>query len=261
MPALASEPVQVRLRRIQSALGVQADGVLGPETLSALEARLDIAPKRTTSSLGCSRTALDEIVRFEVSSPAYYTKKLQRPIWPGEQSGVTIGIGYDLGVTSRSQIEADWRAHLNDSDLDLLLVAQGVTGESARQLAKGLSSVVIPFDMACTVFYQSTLPLYARRTRDTYPGTESLPADAQGMLLSLIYNRGTKLTGPARTEMAKIKPLVRGGVDNLDAIADQIESMVRLWPKSKGLRDRRLREAQLIRTADRTYDPGEIVRV
>jgi len=41
----------------------------------------------------------------------------------------------------------------------------------------------------------------------------------------------------------------------------QIESMVRLWPKSKGLRDRRLREAQLIRTADRTYDPGEIVRV
>jgi hypothetical protein len=35
MPALASEPVQVRLRRIQTALGVQVDGVLGPETLSA----------------------------------------------------------------------------------------------------------------------------------------------------------------------------------------------------------------------------------
>jgi hypothetical protein len=261
MPALASEPVQVRLRRIQTALGVQVDGVLGPETLSALEARLDIAPKPSTWSLECSRRTLDEIVRFEVSSPAYYAKKLQRPIWPGEQSGVTIGIGYDLGVTSRPQITADWAAHLDESDLDLLLVAQGVTGGSARQIAKSLSSVVIPFDMACTVFYQSTLPLYARRTRSTYPGTESLPADAQGMLLSLVYNRGTKLTGPTRTEMAKIKQLVPGGTANLDAIADQVESMVRLWPKSKGLRDRRMREAQITRAADHKYDPDEIVRV
>jgi hypothetical protein len=261
MPVLASEPVQVRLRRIQAVLGVQADGVLGPETLSALEARLDISPKRTTWSLECSRRTLDEIVRFEVSSEAYYEKKLQRPMWPGEQSGVTIGIGYDLGVTPRAQITADWQVHLNDSDLDLLRVAQGVTGESARQVAKSLSSVVIPFDMACTVFYQSTLPLYARRTRETYPGTESLPADAQGMLLSLIYNRGTKLTGSTRTEMAEIKGLVRGGIAKLSAIADEIESMVRLWPNSKGLRDRRMREAQIIRNADRKYDAEELVRV
>jgi hypothetical protein len=139
MPALPSEPVQVRLRRIQAALGVEADGVLGPETLTALEARLEIVPKPATWSLECSRDTLDEIVRFEVSSPAYYQKKLQRPTWPGERSGVTIGIGYDLGVTSRKQIVADWDAHLNSTDLDLLLVAQGVTGESARHLVKGLS--------------------------------------------------------------------------------------------------------------------------
>jgi hypothetical protein len=261
MPALLSEPVQARLRRIQTALGVDADGALGPETLSALEARLDLAPKPATSSLECSKRTLDEIVRFEVSSPGFYQKKLQRPTWPGEQSGVTIGIGYDLGVTSRKQITIDWQVHLNDTDLDLLLVAQGVTGESARQLVKGLSSVVIPFDMACAVFYQSTLPLFARMTRERYPGTQSLPADAQGMLLSLIYNRGTKVTGPTRTEMAAIEPLVRGGAGNLGAIADQIESMVRLWPNSKGLRDRRVREAQILRAADRKYDPDEIVRV
>lgn len=261
MPALPSEPVQVRLRRIQAALGVEADGVLGPETLTALEARLDIVPKPATWSLECSRDTLDEIVRFEVSSPAYYQKRLQRPTWPGEQSGVTIGIGYDLGVTSRKQIVADWDAHLNSTDLDLLLVAQGVTGESARQLVKGLSNVVIPYDMACAVFYQSTLPQFARMTRDTYPGTQSLPADAQGMLLSLVYNRGTKLSGAARTEMADIVPLVRGGVAKLGAIADRIESMVRLWPNSKGLRDRRMREAQLIRAADHEYESDELVRV
>jgi peptidoglycan hydrolase-like protein with peptidoglycan-binding domain len=261
MPVLASEPIQVRLRRIQTALGVTADGVLGPETLSALEAKLDIAPKSTTWSLECSRRSLDEIVRFEVSSASFYERTLQRPTWPGEHSGVTIGIGYDLGVTSRKQAVADWEPHLNDSDLNLLLVAQGVTGESASQLAKSLSSIVIPFSTACTVFYQSTLPLFARRTRDTYPGTQSLPADAQGMLLSLIYNRGIRLSGTSRTEMAAIKPLVHGGVANLSEIAEQIESMTRLWPKSKGLRARRLREAAIIREADRKYDPEELVRV
>jgi hypothetical protein len=261
MPALSSEPVQARLRRIQTALGIRADGVLGPETLSALETRLDIAPKPASWSLECSRRSLDEIVSFEVSSPAYYQKKLRRPTWPGEKSGVTIGIGYDLGVTSRKQIAADWQVHLNDTDLDLLLVAQGVTGEGARQLVKGLASVVIPYDIACAVFYQSTLPRFARMTRETYPGTQSLPADAQGMLLSLVYNRGTKITGATRTEMEEIEPLVRGGAANLDAIADRIESMVRLWPGSKGLRDRRMREAQIIRAADREYEPQEVVRV
>jgi hypothetical protein len=261
MPASPSQPVQVRLRRIQTALGVQADGVLGPETLSALETRLEISPKPSIWSLECSSRSLDEIVRFEVSSRQYYEKFLQRPTWPGEHSGVTIGIGYDLGVTSRKQIATDWDPHLNDTDLDLLLVAQGVTGETARKLAKSLSSVLILFDVACAVFYRDTLPLFARLTRDTYPGIEALPADAQGMLLSLVYNRGTRLSGPTRTEMAQIKPLVRGGSANLSAIADCIESMARLWPNSKGLRDRRRDEARLVRNAARTCDAGEVLRV
>jgi hypothetical protein len=261
MPILASEPMQVRLRHIQAALGVTVDGVLGPETLSALEAKLDLAPKSTAWSLECSRRCLDEIVAFEVSSPGFYEKKLQRPTWPGEDSGVTIGIGYDLGAASRKQIAADWEPQLNDTDLDLLLVAQGVKGASARQLAKSLSSIVIPFTTACAVFYQSTLPQFARRTRDTYSGVEALPADAQGMLLSLVYNRGGQLSGPTRTEMAAIKPLVSGGVANLSAIAGQIESMARLWPSSKGLRDRRVREAKIVREADRKYDPDELVRI
>lgn len=261
MPAAASELVQVRLRRIQTALGVDADGVIGPETLSALESRLGISPKPSSWSLECSRSSLDEIVRFEVSSPAYYAKKLQRPTWPGGQSGVTIGIGYDLGMTSRVQIRNDWSAHLNDSDVDLLLVTQGVTGDGASKLIKGLSGVVIPFDVASAVFYQSTLPMFAAKTSQTFGRTQALPADAQGMLLSLVYNRGTRLTGPARTEMAVIKQLLEGDNPDIDAIADQFESMVRLWPDLKGLRDRRMREAKIVRGADREYSAQEVVRV
>lgn len=256
-----ADPVGTRLRRIQRALGVQADGLLGPETLSALETRLDIATASRATSLQCSRASLDEIVRFEVSSQAYYEKTLQRPTWPGAQSGVTIGIGYDIGMTPRRQIDADWRGEIADADLEALQEAQGVKGEAAKRLAQQLSQVSIPFDVAARVFYRSTLPRFAKLTRGTYPGVHALPADAQGMLLSLVYNRGASLSGPARAEMATIKPLVKGGVANLTAIAEQFEQMVRLWPALSGLQKRRQREAALIRAADRVYADDELIRV
>ena len=98
-----------------------------------------------------------------------------------------------------------------------------------------------------------------------WEGIRAVPslADAQAMLLSLIYNRGTSLDKKEdrRREMVAIKPLVKKGVAALADIAEQVESMVRLWPKSKGLRDRRKREAKVIRGADRTYDPSELVRL
>lgn len=261
MPQAIAGQLETRLRRIQSALGVRPDGVLGPETLSALEARLEIAPSKTATSLECSIAGLALIVQFEVSSKAHYEARLHRPTWPGGQSGVTIGIGYDLGVTAKSQIDADWSGRVSDVDLAALRAVQGVTGPAAKTLAQGLSHVSIPFTVAETVFYQITLPRYAGKTRKTYPGTERFPADAQAMLLSLIYNRGTKLTGETRTEMAAIEPLIRAGVDNLDAIADQFESMTRLWPTLPGLQKRRRKEATVIRASKRSYSADELVRL
>lgn len=261
MPDPVSSPLVTRVRRIQAALGVRPDGVLGPETLSALETRLQIKATPAATSLECSMSSLEQIVQFEVTSRAAYEQKYQRPIWPGGESGVTIGIGYDLGVTGRKQIQADWSGEIPDSDLAALLVVQGVTGPNAKKLAQGLAKVSIPYSVAETVFFQSTLPRYASRTRTTYPGIEELPADAQGMMLSLIYNRGTRLTGPSRTEMAAIKPLVPKGITQLDAIADQFESMVRLWPTVPGLQKRRKREAQIIRNSQRAYTPEELIRL
>ncbi|MDA0702644.1 MAG: peptidoglycan-binding protein [Proteobacteria bacterium] len=40
--------------------------------------------------------AVGFIVRHEVSSRGYYESHLQAPAYPGAESGVTIGIGYDL---------------------------------------------------------------------------------------------------------------------------------------------------------------------
>jgi hypothetical protein len=260
MPAPAA-PLTSRLRRIQQALGVEADGVLGPETLTALEARLDIRASTRAVSLECSRTSLDLILRFEVGSRARYEREFQRPVWPGASSGVTIGIGYDLGLAGKKEIVADWEAYLSEAELAALLAVQGVCGLPAKQLASGVRHVLIPLAAAEEVFYTRTLPAFAALTRSAFPGVDQLPPDAQGMLLSLVYNRGAGLKGPRRREMAGIAALLRGSGPKLEDIARQLESMKRLWPDYQGLRDRRQREADVIRAADRSYTREEIVRV
>ena len=262
-PVLVVEPIDRRLARIQRELGVAADGMLGPETLTALEER--ILPKKklaqTPSSLEVSARGLDEIVAFEVTSRTFYEKKLRRPTWPGVESGVTIGIGYDVGMTSRKQIESDWRGWIADAALDRLLTAQGIRGVAARKLAQALHDIDVEFEAACTVFYRSTLPRFAALTLETYPGIDALPADAQAMVLSLVYNRGASLKGSRRRHMAALRPLIAGGLENLDLIAGQFDAMTELWPDSKGLRDRRRREAVLIRASDRRYADDELIRV
>lgn len=260
MPA-PREDAKDRLRRIQDALGVESDGLLGPETLTALELRLGITIKESAASLQCSRRSLEFIVACEVGSAQMYEQKFRHPVWPGGESGVTIGIGYDLGYTPRAEIESDWGPHLEQPDRAALLTAQGFKGESARQLAKNLKQVVVPFVDAEQVFYVNTLPRYARLTHTAFPGVEKLPADAQGALLSLVYNRGASVAGERRREMLEIRNLLAAGGSVLEPIAAQFESMTRLWPEVKGLRDRRLKEAALVRAARRKYTRSEIVRV
>jgi hypothetical protein len=94
-----------------------------------------------------------------------------------------------------------------------------------------------------------------------FPGADALPADAQAMLLSLVYNRGPGLNGSRRAHMAAIAPLALGGVRNLDAIAEQFDRMAGLWPDAPGLQIRRHQEATMLREAKRKYTASELVRV
>lgn len=269
-----------RIKQLQQKLGLNADGVIGPVTLSRIEAIIDehLAAKKPDKpaavetpptppeaapvfSMIVSKRALDKIVEYEVSSEAIYTKKYQKPIYPGGASGVTVGIGYDVGHNTKTQIDADWRGKISDADLELLKTAAGIKGAAAGALIPNLKSITVPFAAAREVFYVRTLPRYARDTRGIYPGVEKLPADAQGALLSLIFNRGSSLTGDRRREMKAIVPLVAAG--NLAGIAQEISAMKRLWSKSQfpGLHKRRDDEAELVRTARSTYAPDELIKV
>lgn len=259
--------VRERLQALQRLLGVSPDGLLGPVTLSRLEAVLARClpdapePEASDANLVVSQRGLDLIVSHEIGSEANYRRGLSHPVWPGGQSGVTIGIGYDLGHTAPTQIEKDWRGHITDADLAKLLTVAGKKGETAKQARASVRHVEVPFEAAKEVFYTSTLPRFAQITRRAYPGVERLPADAQAALLSLVYNRGASKSGASRREMKAIEPLVEDG--DLGGIAEQIRAMKRLWVGKglPGLLRRRDEEADLIAHADRDYNADELVRL
>jgi hypothetical protein len=276
MPTLS---VTERLKAIQRRLGLTPDGLLGPVTLTRLEALLDgslftgtpAAPPATPSpdtsvplpehNLVASTRGLDKIVAFEISSEAFYRSRLQNPIWPGGASGVTIGIGYDLGFNTAAQIEKDWRGKLPDADLAKLVTVAEKKGDAARRALAGVRQVVVPFEPAKAVFYTSTLPRFARMTRQAFPGVEALFADAQAALLSLVYNRGASMSGSSRSEMRAIRDLVPR--KDLAGIAAQLRAMKRLWDPNElpGLHRRRDEEAALVAGADRPYGADELVRL
>ena len=265
MSKYSEDALEQRIKRIQSHLGVPDDGIIGPTTLTALENALFSDQQKEALaghySLAVSRNGLDLLVKHEISSAHYYRKFLSHPTWPGGGSGITIGIGYDLGYNSKRQIRKDWGDFLSDMDLERLIAASGLKGDVAREALNGVKSVTVPLECAQRVFYESTLSRYAASTRKTYPGVERLFPDAQAGLLSLVYNRGTSLKGPRRKEMAAIKPLV--AQQDYEGISQQIRAMKRLWENKglDGLLKRREDEARLVSLSERIYEDSEIVRI
>ncbi len=257
--------IKKRIEQIQKHLGVEADGLIGTTTLTALENALFDQHQRLaiakSYSLTVSKKGLGQLVKHEISSQAYYNKFLSSPVWPGGQSGITIGIGYDLGYNSSTQIRRDWAGEIGEMELEKLVVIAGLKGDSAKAAVGGVKHIKIGLSQAETVFYRGTLPRYAASTLKAYPGADELHADAQAGLLSLVFNRGTKMSGAVRREMAAIRPLVKD--QDYGGIAAQIRAMKRLWEGKglDGLLKRRDDEADLINQSKRLYSEDELVNV
>ena len=197
---------------------------------------------------GISQASCNVIIASEISSQSVYVRKYQRPEWPGEQSGATIGIGYDIGQNSRAQFRDDWNGKLPESVLAALEKACGITGAAAQAVTAKLRQmprVVVPWDAAIDVFSNHDIPRYMAMCRAALPGFDDLPPDCKGVILSICFNRGPSFrkAGPRYNEMRAIRACMVSG--NLAGIPAQIRSMKRLWPDSRGLRDRRDVEAAL----------------
>ena len=200
-----------------------------------------------------NKKSLDLILEFEVGGGEnYYNKFLKNPAWPGEQSGVTIGVGYDLGYVNKAEFSEDWK-DLPKETFDRLYKVVGIKGYNAKNLIRGLKDISIPWDLALKVFNNKTVTKFYNLTRQTFPNFDNLPEDAKGGLVSLVFNRGAALEGDRRREMK----LIRDGMKlvstfdqkALTFIANQIRNMKRIWiggSIEKGMSRRRDAEAKII---------------
>jgi len=192
--------------------------------------------------------AFQLILNFEVGGgETYYNRKFAKPTWPGnDASGVTIGIGYDLGQNTVEQYTNDWKSRLEKWPFSLLRSSVGMKGADAKARLPLVATVLIPWTEALAVFRSSTIPRFYRMTAEAYPGFQSLPGDVQGALVSLIYNRGPGMDGDRRVEMRQIGEAVARM--DLPAIAVALRAMKRLWEGQgmDGLIARREAEAKLV---------------
>ena len=200
-----------------------------------------------------SKKSLDLILEFEVGGGEnYYNKFLKNPVWPEGQSGVTIGVGYDLGYVNKTEFSEDWK-DLPKEIFDRLYKVVGIKGYNAKNLIRGLKDITIPWELALKVFNNKTVTKFYNLTRQTFPNFDNLPEDAKGGLVSLVFNRGAALEGDRRREMK----LIRDGMKlvstfdqkALTFIANQIRNMKRIWiggSIEKGMSRRRDAEAKII---------------
>lgn len=247
------------VKQVQSVLGgLKVDGIDGKKTWGAILERLAPTDKPTMKNTSSDTSALSPralklIIDYEVGGgKSYYNSALKRPCYPGGQSGVTIGIGYDLGYNTAAQFKSDWGSSLDFSDFNRLSAHLGKKGSQAKLSIPSVRDISIEWETALEVFKKSTIPRFIKETLIAFPGADKLHPDAFGALVSLVFNRGGSLSGSRRSEMLNISKAIKGEIKTSNIysyIADQIISMKRLWVGKglDGLLRRRDEEAQIIR--------------
>jgi GH24 family phage-related lysozyme (muramidase) len=214
-----------------------ATGVIAAATWGRLRGLAEPSPDIPTR-------AVSFISHEEVGGRRYYDTQCARPTWPGGASGVTIGVGYDLGY--QGTFDADWSDFLAPAQMSALRPWLGVKGDAAKAGPAQLTGITIPWQAAWTAFIRRTLPQEVAQTRQTFARSDVIPRLCLGALVSLVYNRGTSMTGPdpdKRKEMRDIRDALAAG--RFADVPAALRAMRRLWPEGNGLRDRREREAKL----------------
>lgn len=187
----------------------------------------------------------------------YYNLVSRWPHFPGEASGVTIGVGYDLRFNTEENFKEVWGPHLPANVMNELSQDIGKRGSKKRTTELKRMGIEVPFSAAWPVFTQKTLPRFYDDTESIYPSLSRLPDLCRSALVSIVFNRGSSLAGPRRTEMRAIRDtLVKADSPDINKpkrkmilsdVEDEIVAMKRLWGVGSGLAKRRQAEANLWR--------------
>jgi GH24 family phage-related lysozyme (muramidase) len=195
-----------------------------------------------------SQKALDLILEYEVGGgKSYYEKHLTKPEWPGGASGFTLGIGIDCGYYTPTELQKLFY-FLPKDQLDIVVGASGKTGQAGKAYTQRYkdSGITVSWDQAIEMFDNYIWTKFAKLAEKAFPGLDQLCDDAYGAIVSLVFNRGSSLTGSSRSEMRVIRELVPK--KDYKGIAEELRSMKRIWEGKglDGLIARREAEAKLV---------------
>ena len=199
-------------------------------------------------NLRISPASHDLIIEYETGGRSGYNP---RPEVPPGFSGVTIGVGYDLGYNTAAQVAADWSGVLPAPQVARLQGVAGKTGAMARAVLARVADIRVPWEAALKVYETRTVPRFARDTERAYPGVLKLPPDIQGVMLSTSFNRGTAMSPyERRKELVWSRDDI--AQDKIAKLAEYQLSMRRLWPTIPGLQRRYAAHAGLMQKAIRS---------
>ena len=193
-----------------------------------------------------SQEARNLVIGFEVSDQRTYERRYVKPEWPLGASGITIGIGYDLGYATATEITNHWKGLLSEPDIAMLCRGAGIRGTAARDALPAFMAIRVPYDAALDVFQRKDIPRFGRLALNVFPNSAELAGHAFGALVSLVFNRGAAMKDNKpgdRAEMRKIRDLT--AARQFDQVPGQFRAMKRVWQGTgqSGLLKRRDTEA------------------
>lgn len=224
-------------------LAVSRDEILGG--LSRIATRRDGIPDDVLFLLyaarsGLSLATLSLMAEFEAPRTIY--ERLGSTPRYEARAGLVLGIEYSLRFVTAGQFRADWSGVLNEGDLNFLAGFVGLDRTPSDAEKARLSEIQVSYTDAIRVF-GATLPRVVELVRRIFPNADELHPDSLGALVSLVYNRGSAMSGERGREMRAIAEFMRSR--RFFEIPGKIREMNRLWPQSSSLQRRREAEAVL----------------
>lgn len=160
--------------------------------------------------------------------------------WPGGNSGVTLGPGYDMGGRSKEEIIADMqKIGVDKTKVVKIAEASKLTGAQAQKFVKDNASLVIIDGIQELALLKHKVPDYEKQVRAAI--TVDLFQYQYDALVSFAYNPGKRFS--------HVMGLINRGEVNAALLAIK-EVNTSGGVVMKGLTDRRDREVTLYQTGD-----------
>ena len=135
------------------------------------------------------------VINFETGGRLYYDRLLKKVTWPGGASGLTIGIGADLGYMTTEEFDSFFAKFFTSSENARLRSAIGLKGQTAKNCLVSVKGIELSWENAASAFVDWTLPKFWKLTNQLWPGIEQLHEKAQIALVSIVFNRGAATNG------------------------------------------------------------------